>query len=218
TPKGKDAAFKANYPEMTDQEILDEQWEKRKSSVYDHYLKPKLVYDNGVVKYGYQCKSHPNDSSCLITRARYDTATSNLVNHRDSCEKKIAPPAQAITAYTNGGHYNKGELRLDGALWIARRNRAYKIIADPELVHMFHVANKNVVLPSAKTIARDVIRVHDKSIPVIANHLKAILKKNFVHLSFDGWTASNVKSFFDIVVHHANDVGDIVSFTLDFAP
>ncbi|THU99618.1 hypothetical protein K435DRAFT_615490, partial [Dendrothele bispora CBS 962.96] len=219
TPKAKDDAFKANYPDMNDQEILDEMWRKRKSPVYDHFLKPQLEYDrDNVVKYIYRCKSHPNDSNATVTRARYDTTTSNLVNHRDSCERKVAPPEQAITAYINGGSYNKGELRVTIALWVSRRHRPYKIVADPKYIKSMQIANKNVKLPCPKTVSRDVIRVHDQSVPVIAACLQERAKKNYLHLSFDGWTAANVSSFFGIVVHYADDDGTLIYFTLDFSP
>ncbi|THU82352.1 hypothetical protein K435DRAFT_691672 [Dendrothele bispora CBS 962.96] len=194
-------------------------WAKRKSAVYDHFLKPRLLYDNaGVVKYGYQCKQHPNDSAYLVTRARYDTTTSNLVSHRSSCEKKIAPPEQSITNYVNGGYYNRGELRLKLSLWVARRNRPYRIVADPEFVDVIHIANKGVKLPSPSTTSRDVILVHDWSAPVIAKLLQERAKKNFLHLSFDGWTAPNVLSFFGIDVHYADDAGNLICHTLDFSP
>jgi hypothetical protein len=169
----------------------------------------------------YQChpvpSSHPHDSDYVITRVRYDTTTSNLVNHRDACEKQ-AKPKNSITQYTQGGNYNKGLLRLQETLWVSRRHRPFCIVKDPELQGMFRAANSNVILPSPWTVSRDVVRVYEASIPVIAAALQERAKKNFLHLSFDGWTAANVLSFFGICVHYANDVGDMVSITLDFLP
>ncbi|THU87206.1 hypothetical protein K435DRAFT_682070, partial [Dendrothele bispora CBS 962.96] len=182
------------------------------STVYKHYEKPRVVIQNDVVKYVFRCKSAKTE----IVRARYDTATTNLVNHRDSCEKRVAPPEQAITAYLPGGHYNKGEFRVHRALWIGRRNRPHRSITDPEFKKMLLSLNTNALLQSRQTVSRDIIRIHNLSTPHIASILQQ--HKGFLHISFDGWTAPNVLSFFGIDVHYADERGNLVSFTLDFVP
>ncbi|THU91987.1 hypothetical protein K435DRAFT_673028, partial [Dendrothele bispora CBS 962.96] len=148
--------------------------------------------------------------------ARYNTATSNLKAHVIACEGKVAPPEQAITSFMAGGHYNKGLFRLWIDLWIARRQRPYTIVEDPELVQAFKVLNPNVVTVSDDTVSTDIKEIHAVSI----THVASVLQKHpgFLHISFDGWTAPNVLSFLGMDVNFCDDNGDLVNFTLDFTP
>ncbi|THU90062.1 hypothetical protein K435DRAFT_622380, partial [Dendrothele bispora CBS 962.96] len=218
TPEEKDHIFRQGYPaNMSDKEILEKQWASWKSDVYKHYKKPTIVPQTdvsrkSVIKYVFVCKS----TGHKIIRARYETPTTNLKNHVKSCEAHVAPPEESIKAYMSGGHYNKGEYRVWRALWVARRHRPYKSLTDPEHRRMMLTLNPRALTCSAKTVARDVIRMHDISTPHIASHLPD--HKGYFHLSFDGWTSANVLSFFSIDVHHVNDRGDLVTFILDFVP
>ncbi|THU93003.1 hypothetical protein K435DRAFT_861910 [Dendrothele bispora CBS 962.96] len=158
TPHEKDRIFRSTFSkELTDQQILDKQWMSWKSTVYQHYHKPTILLDKGVVKYEFICKS----TKTKLVQTRYDTSTTNLCNHRNSCEKQVAPPNEAITAYMGGGHYNHGEYRTWQAIWIARRSRPYCIIDDPEHKKMMTVVNPTIQLISSRTVTRDIIRIHD---------------------------------------------------------
>lgn len=108
---------------------------------------------------------HPSKS---VKRARYDTSTSNLVNHAKSCD----PGVNAIKKYTKGGDYNVGRFRMNLALWVAVHNRPHLAVTDEELVAAFQTLQPNVHVPSDDTVGRDVKLIYELSKPMVKEVLK----------------------------------------------
>lgn len=148
-----------------------------------------------------------------VTHARYDPSTSNLNNHILSCVPTVNSDQSQIGTYTNGGVYNKGELRLYTVFWVSSCYRPYSIVMDKPFLDIVRTCNSNVKMVVDSTVSDDVIQVHKMSIPFVAKMLQDYA--GFLHLSFDGWSARNVLSFLGITVHLVKD-GKLVSFILDF--
>lgn len=106
--------------------------------------------------------------SKAVKRARYDTSTSNLVNHTKTC----SPGVNAIKKFTKGGDYNAGRFRFYLALWVTVRNRPYLAVTDDELLAAFQTLQPNVTVPSADTVGRDVKLLYELTKPAV----KAMLK------------------------------------------
>lgn len=113
--------------------------------------------------------SHP---SIVITRARHDESTSNLVRHVKSCEPASSTQTQALAAYASGSQYNEAKHRMKCALWIARRARPFSIVEDPELLDIFSDLNAGCVTPKRKTISRDIKEIWELSHKELATLLQ----------------------------------------------
>ncbi|KAJ7056483.1 hypothetical protein C8F01DRAFT_1372980 [Mycena amicta] len=99
SPADKDAAFLVSLRkrrkdlDVTNAEaVLAAQlseWKTNGTESYNHYtLPPTIVELGGVVKYQFHCKMFPTK---LITRARYDTSTSNLRSATTSAAARLNP-------------------------------------------------------------------------------------------------------------------------------
>ncbi|KAJ7064064.1 hypothetical protein C8F01DRAFT_984328, partial [Mycena amicta] len=176
---------------------------------YTHYKDPPtILVEDGVVRYKFVCKRYPSKS---VKRARYDTSTSNLVNHAKICE----PGVNAIKKFTKGGDYNVGRFRLHVALWVAVHNRSHLAVTDDELVAAFRVLQPNVHVLSNDTVGRDVKLIFELSKPAV----EAILKdhQGALHAMLDGWTSPNVLSLVGLIIQYVKD-NELKSFLLDMIP
>jgi hypothetical protein len=64
-----------------------------------------------------------------------------------------------MVVYAHGSLYNAAKHRLKIVLWLARRNRPFAIIEDPELLDIFHDLNAACETPGRQTVARDIQEV-----------------------------------------------------------
>jgi len=64
-----------------------------------------------------------------------------------------------MTIYSQGSQYTPAKHRMKIVLWIARCNRPFSIIEDPELLDIFHDLNAACTTVSCKTVSRDVKKV-----------------------------------------------------------
>ena len=147
-------------------DIMHENWT---SPVYQHFHKPLIIEEENIKKYVFTCRIHPSKT---VTRARYDTTTSNLTNHVNNCEGKLAPRAQQITTFTHSGPYNKGAFRYWTAMWTSLCGRPFAIIKDKPLHRMFEVLNASVEPVSAQTVSRDVQEAYDMSFPLVKKYFE----------------------------------------------
>jgi hypothetical protein len=107
-----------------------------------------LCYSNPSIR-------HPDK---YVTRARYDTSTSNLGAHVAACAGTRAEDQKDIKAFAQGSTYQKELLRVYVGLWAASSYRPFSIVEDPyfvRIVQMFH-PDAAQGLPSDTTISRDV--------------------------------------------------------------
>ncbi|THU83147.1 hypothetical protein K435DRAFT_871594 [Dendrothele bispora CBS 962.96] len=144
TPLERDAQFldQPKYTGKTDEEILQIQMTKwtggGTGGVYDHYEVPYIEKaPEGHIVYKYKCKF----TNYIATRARYDTSTSNLSNHKQKCARTRDAAQTQITTFAQGGYYDKGEFRYEAALWISNSNRPFLAIEDKNLNNMFRILN-----------------------------------------------------------------------------
>ena len=100
--------------------------------------------------------SHP---SIEIKRARHDESTSNLGRHVQKCTPANSAESRAMTIYSQGSQYTPEKHRMKIVLWIARRNRPFSIVEDPELLDIFHDLNAACTTVSRRTVSRDVKEV-----------------------------------------------------------
>lgn len=109
-------------------------------------------------------------------RARYENATTNLLNHARACDPKFKPAnQQSITEYRAAGAYDKGAFRFQSALWVSSKYRPFAIIEDAPLVKMFQILNSTVETVSAKTVSKDVKEVMALSRPRVKKFLEVRL-------------------------------------------
>jgi len=148
-----------------------------RSEVYQHFNMPLILCsDSDGVSYEFHCngwskllyfmicvKCYLRNPSVTVTRARHDDSTSNLVRHVRDCDKTAPPGSGSITAFTQGSTYTPHKLRMKIALWVARRNRPFSIIEDPELIDILMDLNSKVVTPSRYTVSRDVKEIFQLS-------------------------------------------------------
>lgn len=162
------------------------EWKRKGTECYTHYKDPpKILIEDGLVRYKFICKRcvaytplgrfthallcrYPSKS---VKRARYDTSTSNIVNHTKSCD----PGVSAIKKFTKGGDYNVGRFRFFLALWVAVHNRPHLAITDQELISAFQTLQPNVHVPSNDTVGRDVKLVYELTKPAVKEVLKVCL-------------------------------------------
>jgi hypothetical protein len=94
--------------------------------------------------------------SQVISRARHDDSTSNLVRHVRLCDCKPPAGSGTLTSFAHGSTYTPHKHRMKIALWVARRHRPFSIVEDPELIEIFTDLNNKVITPSRYTVSRDV--------------------------------------------------------------
>jgi hypothetical protein len=107
--------------------------------------------------------------------AQHDESTSNLVRHANSCNPADSSSTRAITSFAHGSSYTPQKLRMKLALWVARCNCPYTIIADPELIEILTDLNSKVIVPSPSTISRDIKEILKTSRLRVAQILQACL-------------------------------------------
>nr|GAT44657.1 predicted protein [Mycena chlorophos] len=201
SPRERDSEFLAKFASKHDDVDLEDDedvvnaavlatqlrdWKKNQTECYEHYKDPVLVKEKGVWKYQFVCKRYPSKA---IVRARYDKATTNLVNHARNCDPSAG---NSIKKFTKGGDYNVGCFRTNLALWVAVRNRPHLAVTDKELVDAFKTLQPNVEVPSNDTVGRDVKRIAELTRPTIIELFKK--HDGVLHGMLDGWTAANVLS------------------------
>ncbi|KAF5318504.1 hypothetical protein D9619_011038 [Psilocybe cf. subviscida] len=186
TPKER---FNERYKTSTNsaQDVLDLQLKQWTSSVYDHFIMPPDIDEEGdEIKYIFKCKTHPQTT---LSRVRHDDSTSNLNRHIERCAHVDTPESQAMEKFASGSTYTEVKHRIKIALWIARRRRPYSIAEDEELLDMFHDLNPSCTTPSCTTISRDVQEIHEITKTVVMEILASV--KGKIHISADGWSTPN---------------------------
>nr|GAT45036.1 predicted protein [Mycena chlorophos] len=203
----RDAALLAQLKKQNEEldiddndEVLEFQYKKWTreggAECYSHYKPPVIIIVDGIVKYKFVCIRHPSKA---VSRACYDTSTSNLVNHAKGCD----PGANIIKKYTTGGDYNVGRFRMSLAQWIAVRNRLHAAVKDAELVQAFRTLQPNVHVPSDNTVGRDIKQI----LKIMQPHIIQIFKDHdgVFHAMLDGWTSANVLSIVGLVLQWVDD-------------
>ncbi|KAJ7191947.1 hypothetical protein GGX14DRAFT_322203, partial [Mycena pura] len=180
------------------------------SECYSHFKDPTVLIVGDIIKYVFVCKRFPSKD---VKRARYDTSTSNLVNHASSCAP--ASGVSIIKKFTKGGDYPVGRFRLSLALWIAVRNRPHAILKDDELVEAFMSLQPNVHVPSDNTIARDIKLLVALTKPIVKERLAA--HKGAIHGMLDGWTSPNVLSMVGFGIQYVVQ-NELKTHLLDMIP
>ncbi|EEB88988.1 hypothetical protein MPER_12971, partial [Moniliophthora perniciosa FA553] len=180
TSADKDTAFKAKYPDKTDNEILADQlmiWLKNDTSTYKHFDldRIEILHTSDGVKYKFKCKR--------------------------MCDGKVAPDNQVITQYSNGCAYDRGAFRLQTVFWMAESSRPFIAIEDRRLRQMFQIVNSKLEteLLGTDSVTRDTRDVYRMAVPYVVAKLQSYIGR--LHLSFDGWTAVNALSFLGLWVH-----------------
>lgn len=185
--------------------FLEAQINSWESKIYDHFKRPEIDVQDGVVRYKFTCKyggyvltlplclkGRPGDltfalyspTAAVLYRVRWDGSTGNLGRHVKNCDAaQVAAPGQGINDYAHGSSYTKGEFRYVLALWIARRHRPHVIVKDPELVRAFKMLYSRVEIPSPTTVSRDIQEIFWIS----REHLSKILQvSSFTHAHYRG--------------------------------
>ena len=110
--------------------------------------------------YGADC--FLSDGQSIVSRACYDTTTSNLHAHIAGCkanqEKAAAPVASGSQAV--GSTYTPQRLRALLSLWFASGSRPYALVEDVGFRDILYMLNPSVVIPSPHTISRDVKEIY----------------------------------------------------------
>ncbi|THH16802.1 hypothetical protein EUX98_g9241 [Antrodiella citrinella] len=202
--------------EKSDKEVLAAQMLNWTSNVYQHFKMPPEIEEesDGNVRYKFVC-NQPNGSGAgsVLTRARWDDSTSNLLRHVKDCSPTLPKAGQAINDFAHGSTYNKAQFRYLLSLWVARRHRPYAIVQDDELVQAFRMLYSRVEIPSAMTVSRDVQEIFKHAQIHVAKKLQEF--PGLLHIGLDGWTSPNVISFLGVTVHYVEDA-KLRSFILDF--
>ena len=99
----------------------------------------------------------------MVSRARWDSSTSNLGRHIEKDCHAAPPEGQRIEDFAHGSTYTKHRMRYLLALWCARRHRPYLIIQDPELLAIFRMLYSKVQVPHPTTLSKDVQEVYEIS-------------------------------------------------------
>lgn len=86
-----------------------------------------------------------------------------------------------MSAYTGGSQYTKGKHRMKIALWIARRNRPFSIVEDPELLDIFADLNIHCVTPKRRTVSRDMKEIFHVSQANLASMLRVRIFLSLLH-------------------------------------
>jgi hypothetical protein len=160
-----------------------------KSMVYVHFNTPNIIRDGDEVTYEFHCKklhflllptslmhaySNHRSPSVVVTRARHDDSTSNLMRHVRWCDHTAEPGSGSITVFAQGSTYTPHKHRMKIALWVARRHRPFSIVEDPELLDIFTDLNNKAVTPSRYTVSRDVKEIFQLSRKKVSELLKVI--------------------------------------------
>lgn len=77
-----------------------------------------------------------------------------------------------MSAYTGGSQYTKGTHHMKIALWIARRNRPFSIVEDPELLYIFADLNIHCITPKQRTVSCDMKEIFHISQANLASMLR----------------------------------------------
>ncbi|KAG2015978.1 hypothetical protein CC2G_009195 [Coprinopsis cinerea AmutBmut pab1-1] len=182
------------------------------SAVYEHFKSPpKLIVGRGEVTYVFVCKRNP---SVEIQRRRYDDSTSNLVKHVKLCDPSKSVESEAIKVFAYGSSYHPAKHWVKLGIWVARRNRPFAIVEDPELREIFEDLNSAVQHVSRHTVPRDIIEIHNHT----KDHIIKFFEHNVegsIHIGVDGWTSPNIFAFLGVTVHYISE-GLLKMLTLDF--
>jgi hypothetical protein len=87
--------------------------------------------------------------------------------------------ARAMQRYAQGSKYTPAKHRMKLALWIARRNRPFVIVEDPELVDIFLDLNSQCVTPSNSTVSWDIKEIFNISRKKVAEILQVCVTFHF---------------------------------------
>jgi hypothetical protein len=82
-----------------------------------------------------------------------------------------------MQSYAQGSKYTPAKHRMKLALWVARRNRPFAIVEDPELLNIFLDLNSQCVTPGQHTVSRDIKEIFNISQKKVAKILQ-------VHITF----------------------------------
>ncbi|KAL0566666.1 hypothetical protein V5O48_015338 [Marasmius crinis-equi] len=136
-----------------------------------------------------------------------------LVTLHDTLKSQIASTDQQITIFSTGNNYNHGAFRFNIAMWVAESARTSETVEDNHLVKAFKIANSQLKLVGADSVARDIIDIYEMAVP----HIEARLRKypGLFNFSFDGWSACNTSAFLGMWVHFIEKVS-LVSILMDF--
>jgi len=79
-----------------------------------------------------------------------------------------------MQAYSQGSKYTPAKHRMKLALWVARRNRPFAIVEDPELLDIFLDLNSHCVTPGRRTVSRDIQEIFTLSRVKVAEILHTL--------------------------------------------
>jgi hypothetical protein len=83
--------------------------------------------------------------------------------------------ARTMQRFSQGSKYTPAKHRMKLALWVARRNRPFVIVEDPELLDIFLDLNSQCVTPSQSTVSRDIKEIFNISQKKVAAILQVRL-------------------------------------------
>jgi hypothetical protein len=137
--------------------------------------------------YNHNLSFYSSRPSINIVRARHDESTSNLSRHVQKCTPVDSKEAHAMQAYSQGSQYTPAQHRMKLALWVARRNRPFAIVEDPELLDIFSDLNSRCVTPGRRTVSRDIKEIFTLSRAKVAAILQVRLAFRYIVVSIDGF-------------------------------
>lgn len=108
----------------------------------------------------------------MIQRTREDISTGNLSRHASKCSGHRTKASRVMEQFTQSSTYSPSRLRYMLNLWIVRRHRPFSIVEDAELIEIFQMFCGHVVIPSARTISRDIQEIFQMTKENVARFLQ----------------------------------------------
>ncbi|KAF9033951.1 hypothetical protein BDZ89DRAFT_897061, partial [Hymenopellis radicata] len=89
------------------------------------------------------------------------STTTNLRRHETLCNQKEVDNTQtSLAPFAQGSTYTPGKLRMLMAKHVAVNHRPFSLYTDSPLAEMIHMFRPDAVIPSDKTLSRDVKEIH----------------------------------------------------------
>lgn len=156
--------------------------------------------------------SHPDK---VLSRARHDDATSNLLRHVKLCPSvPSTDTAQlSVSMFAAGSTYSEQKLRLLLVKWCACNSRPMLIVDDDAFVEILQMLNAHVAIPSRQTVARDIKAVFEISQKHVKKYLAQLVSR--IHGLLDGWSSPNVISVLGFAITFLNKDDEMFSIVLD---
>lgn len=132
---------------------------------------------------------------------RVNTSSSDIFMSAFKRQKTIEASFGVITNFKEGG-VNASRLNHAIMYMICKDNQPLSIVEDKGFRHLMKTASPHFVMPSRRTISRNIFNMYDAMKEIVINKLKNI--QNFI-ITTDIWTDIQTRSYIGVTIHFVED-------------